>query len=221
MNITIPFSKEILFKSKIAEITSISLEHDISINEKELLGDFIVSGEYKNLDVNVDTNPFSHVVPFSVELKNNIDINTLKYEIEDFSYEIKDEDILAINILFHVSADELSFKHEEIFEKPDEDLFEREIKEENKETDKNEITTDNEAEEEKLEERDNDADILKNNELVEDYITYHIHLVKAGETIKTISKFYNISEEELYDLNSQNDVSIGDKLLIPELDEEE
>ena len=128
MNITIPFSKEILFKSKIAEITSISLEHDVSINEKELLGDFIVSGDYKNLDVNVDTNPFSHIVPFSVELDSDIDLETLKYEIEDFSYEIKDEDILLVNILFHVSADKIINRHEELFEKPTENVFEKKNK---------------------------------------------------------------------------------------------
>ena len=220
MNITIPFSKEILFKSKIAEITSISLEHDVSINDKELLGDFIVSGEYKNLDINVDTNPFSHVVPFSVNLEENIDINTLKYEIEDFSYGIKDEDILVVNILFHVTADSIVFKHEELFEKPNTDEIKEEIEkrsedfiiEENIEDDEDKI---------KSEERKINVDVLQSNELFEDYITYHIHLVKTGETIKTISKLYNISEDELLDLNNQMEISVGDKLLIPEVNEEE
>ena len=90
MNITIPFSKDIPFKSKIAEICSISLEEDVSINEKELLGDFIISGDYKNLDINVDTMPFNFVVPFSVELEKDIDLNTLKYEIYDFKYDKSD-----------------------------------------------------------------------------------------------------------------------------------
>lgn len=242
MNITIPFNKEILFKSKIAEITSISLEHDVSINEKELLGDFIVSGDYKNLDVNVDTNPFSHIVPFSVELDNDIDLETLKYEIEDFSYEIKDEDILLVNILFHVSADKIINRHEELFEKPTENIFEEKNKEsfdeklyedENKTT--KEVasgkTTNDDFSSESIEEinfdnvRNTDieksVEIIKNNNLLDDYITYHIHMVKAGETFKTISKLYNISEEELFDLNSQSEISVGDKILIPELNEEE
>lgn len=229
MNITIPFSKEILFKSKIAEITSISLEHDVSINEKELLGDFIVSGEYKNLDVNVDTNPFSHVVPFSVNLDDDIDIESLKYEIEDFSYEIKEEDILKVNILFHVTADKIVFKHEDVFERPSDDVFE--VKDErvieepitDDKSDDDENTIVEEISENRLEKANGvtNSEIITNNELVEDYITYHIHLVKAGETYKSISKIYNISEEELQDLNDYADVSLGDKLLIPEINEEE
>ena len=45
MNINIPFNKIVPFKSSIAEICSISLEHDISINDSELLGDFLITGE--------------------------------------------------------------------------------------------------------------------------------------------------------------------------------
>ena len=46
MNCIIPYTKEIPFNSKIKEITSISLEHEMNINEGEILGNFIVSGEY-------------------------------------------------------------------------------------------------------------------------------------------------------------------------------
>ena len=118
MNLSIPFKKNIPFKTSIAEICSISLEHDVSINESELLGDFIVSGEYKNLDVNVDTMPFEHVVPFSVALDDDINIETLSYEIEDFTYEVENNDSLTVNIVLHVTA-------EKIIESPSERIFEK------------------------------------------------------------------------------------------------
>ena len=97
MDLTIPFSKEILFKNNIAEICSISLEEDVSINDTELLGDFILEGEYKNLDINVDTMPFNHVVPFSINLDRDIDLNTLSYEIKDFSYDVIGSDTLKVD----------------------------------------------------------------------------------------------------------------------------
>ena len=47
MNLTIPFTKDIKFSSNISEILSISLEHEYTVNELGVLGNFIVSGEYK------------------------------------------------------------------------------------------------------------------------------------------------------------------------------
>ena len=212
MDLTIPFSKEIPFKSTIAEIVSISLEHDVSINDDELLGDFILEGEYKNLDINVDTNPFSHVIPFNVSLSKDIDINTLNYEIVDFKYEIINEDTLKVDIKFHVTADKLMNRIDELFQKTDEEL----IIEEPKDDIKEEI-----IEEPKREDNNEISSNILNNDLKEDFITYHIHMVKINETIDTICKEYKVDKETLLSINDiENNISIGDKLIIPELDEE-
>ena len=212
MDLTIPFSKEIPFKSTIAEIVSISLEHDVSINDDELLGDFILEGEYKNLDINVDTNPFNHVIPFNVSLSKDIDINTLNYEIVDFKYEIINEDTLKVDIKFHVTADKLMNRIDELFQKTDEEL----IIEESNDDIKEEI-----IEETKREDNNEISSNILNNDLKEDFITYHIHMVKINETIDTICKEYKIDKETLLSINDiENNISIGDKLIIPELDEE-
>ena len=42
MNCIIPFTKDIKFKTNIAEILSISLEHDFTANPEEVLGNFIM-----------------------------------------------------------------------------------------------------------------------------------------------------------------------------------
>ena len=40
MNCIIPFTKDIKFKTSISEILSISLEHDYTLNDNDLLGNF-------------------------------------------------------------------------------------------------------------------------------------------------------------------------------------
>ena len=219
MNITIPFSKDIPFKSKIAEICSISLEEDVSINEKELLGDFIISGDYKNLDINVDTMPFNFVVPFSVELEKDIDLNTLKYEIYDFKYDVINEDSLKVLISFHVEADVLVDKHANLFEKPVEDdlIIEGQINEDEniiRDDNSDNMNLDNQEESNEIRE-ENNVNIISSHELEDDYITYHIHMVKINETIESISSEYKIDKDELIELNDITNINVGDKLIIP------
>ena len=44
----IPFKKDLLFKTTVNEITSISLEHQIMIKKEDhLSGEFHISGDYK------------------------------------------------------------------------------------------------------------------------------------------------------------------------------
>ena len=222
MNISIPFKKTIQFKSSIAEICSISLEHDISINDNELLGDFLVTGEYKNLDVNVDTMPFEYVIPFRVNLDEDIIMDTLNYDIEDFTYEIENNDSLTVKILFHVSADKKEpIVSEDIFERniiDEEDrlnLIDEEEKETRKDTLLNEIVVENDKEDEHIE---NSINIINSNNIKEDYITYHIHITKANETLESIANDNKIEKEKLMELNDLQQVQIGDKIIIPDND---
>lgn len=217
MNISIPFKKVIPFKSSIAEICSISLEHDISINEKELLGDFIITGEYKNLDINVDSTPFEHVIPFSINLDEDIILDTLNYDIENFTYEIVDNNSLAVNITIHVTAEKnISIK---------EDIFEKEI--DNELDDRaniiNDIITENNNEEKvntnNNVEVNNTINIINNENIKEDYITYHIHYAKVNDTIDSIATEYGISKDKLIELNDISKIDIGDKIIIPEINE--
>ena len=225
MNITIPFSKDLPFKTKIAEICSISLEQDVSINEKELLGDFIISGDYKNLDINVDTVPFSFVIPFSVDLENDIDLDTLKYEIYDFKYDILDDEILNIMISFHVEADKNNNFNTDIFERVDKEelLKSDELNVSSSKSDTNNLLFDDEKINDindsnnslDSEREDNSANLISSNNLEEDYITYHIHMVKLNDTIESISKEYRIDKDELVEINDITNINIGDKLIIP------
>ena len=47
MKLIIPFEKKVKFNSNACEISSISLEHEFTKNEGEILGNFLISGSYK------------------------------------------------------------------------------------------------------------------------------------------------------------------------------
>ena len=116
MNLIIPFEKVVKFDTPVSEISSISLEHEITKNEKEVLGNFIIKGTYKEYELSLNKKDFSFTLPFSVEIASNIDINTLDFTVDNFTYDLKDKD-LTVKIDYIVKADE---KKEEVsFEKTD------------------------------------------------------------------------------------------------------
>lgn len=119
MNTKIPFTKDITFEKKVCEITSISLEHEIKVEEGILKGNFIVSGDYKSHEVSVNKEPFSYMLPFEIELASDIDTDTIEFMIDDFTYEIIDNTDLRVNIDFNILANK-----KEIVEEQTENIFE-------------------------------------------------------------------------------------------------
>lgn len=227
MNCTIPYTKEIVFKNKIAEITSISLEHEMSINETELLGNFIVSGEYKNHELSVNKEEFNHVLPFSIELSDNVDLHTIDFSITDFSYEIVEENTLKVFIEFNVIAaekeiiDENENKSDEIFQDVstavENDIVLPEVIGNNlREEEINMIEEENSILEERIDSIETDSIIDSIKSENEEYSLYHIHIVKETETIEAISNMYNTSVDLINEYNDLSNVTIGDKLIIPE-----
>ena len=74
----IPFSKEIIFKTNLAEITSISLEHTLNTQDKDIDGSFIISGDYKIHEVSINRENFNYKIPFKHELDNDIEEESVK-----------------------------------------------------------------------------------------------------------------------------------------------
>lgn len=116
MNCKIPFTKDIDFEKKVSEITSISLEHETKVEDGVLKGNFIVSGDFKSHEVSVNKEAFSYILPFEIDLVEDVDPDTIEFMIEDFTYEVIDNSILRVNIDFNVIA---SLKEkEEVEEEP-------------------------------------------------------------------------------------------------------
>ena len=95
----IPFQKEITFKTMISKITSISLEHTLELKENDMvLGDFIVSGSYKMTEASQIDEEFSYKVPIEIAIDKKYDTNNISLEIDDFVYEVLDEERLLLKI---------------------------------------------------------------------------------------------------------------------------
>ena len=222
MYIKIPFVSEIPFNTCVSEIITLSLEEEHNVNEGVILGNFYVSGDYKTHEVSLNKEEFKFTLPYQVELSSDVDLNTIEVNIEDFNYELKDNNILKVDIEYSVKGD---IKKEELFERVDESTFSDELDlidnflEENstseipstKEDVKEEIKEDkNDIREEKEETKEDIKDRID-----EEYITYHIHIVNKEENIDSICKLYNIDKKTLELYNDISNLNMNDKLLIP------
>lgn len=228
MNLTIPFTKDIKFSSNISEILSISLEHEHTVNELGVLGNFIVSGEYKTHEVSVNKENFEKVLPFSVDLTTKIDTDSLDFAIEDFTYELKDKNTLKVNIEYSIKANLLK---EEVFESVEDanetledmldniDLEEKEERNDEMIEEKMEEKEDIEEQRDTVSEEEKETVISSTLEKEESFITYNIHIMQSNDTIDSICAKYNTNTSILEEYNDISKVSVGDKIIIPEINE--
>ena len=98
MKTIIPFKKDIIFKTNLSEITSISLENTLKIEDKTLSGSFIISGDYKITEESKDTENFLYDLPFNIVFDDKYDLSNSIVDINDFYYEIVNDSVLSINI---------------------------------------------------------------------------------------------------------------------------
>jgi len=224
MNCIIPFTKDIKFNTNIAEIVSISLEHDHTVNEKEILGNFTITGEYKTHEVSINKENFEYVLPFSVNITKPIDIESVDFAIEDFTYEIIDSEVLKVDIEYSIKAIEIEENRdlfdeveeneelEELIEKLNEEEKIKIIEDEKKDDERNEIEEENIGEEKEM--------IIEEVQKEEDtFVTYNIHIMKENETIDSVCSTYKTNVNILENYNDLTNIIVGDKIIIPEIDE--
>lgn len=133
----INYEKDIIFKTKIGEICSITLEQDFNVEDNIFKGSFNLSGEYKPNNLSVNKETFNYDLPLEYELEPSINKDSIVYEIENFEYNVVD-DVLSIYIDLRLNYEEIKkepiipepFKLEEDEEEKEEVLeIEPEIKE--------------------------------------------------------------------------------------------
>ena len=104
----IPFKKDLPFKTKVSDITSISLERKIEILDGGIVtGTFYITGDYKMNDGSINREEFSFDLPFDITLDPRYDISSVKADIEDFYYDVINEDTLKVNIDLYIEAEYL------------------------------------------------------------------------------------------------------------------
>lgn len=231
MKSIVPYTKEIKFASKLAEICSISLEHELNITDTEIEGNFILSGEYKTHEISINKEKFLYKLPFSVEVTDTLIKDSIDFEITDFTYEIVNSDTLKVNIEFSVSAEEEeillpednaeSLSREAIVEEVNDLFLEPEdtpeiVLEEVHEEEKKEESADSE---ERLDQKSAELILDSANHKEDEYTTYFVHLVKSGDTIESIVATYQTDLSILKKYNTLDTMNVGDKIIIPSLDE--
>lgn len=232
----IPFKKDLPFKTKVSEITSISLEREITIDKEGIVsGIFHITGDYKMNEGSINREKFSFNLPFDITLDPRYDIETVSADIEDFYYDVEDEDTLKVNIDLFVEAEYLPEKELEEARKVPEELIlpEEYPKELNKEEDtfKEEIIEPTPVMIEKdlmskIEQSRDDAsipalasDLFSNLDDTETYTTYYVYVVKEEDTIDKILLKYGVTKEDLEAYNDITEIKPGDKVIVPKTSE--
>lgn len=203
----INYEKDIIFKTRIGEICSISLENEFNVEGDYLKGEFIISGEYKSNELSVNKEEFEYKLPLEYELEKNVQKESIVYEIENFEYTIS-ADTLSIFIDLGIRYDEV--KIEPIIPEVIDDIPLPKLEPEEKEEPIRE-----EVETEVIKEENN---IVNNIESEDKYVTYHIHVVKDGDTIENISNMYNTNIDLIKEYNDE-DITVGTRLIVPEINE--
>ena len=229
----IPFKKEVNFKTNISEITSISLENTLNLKDNSVIGDFIISGEYKVSDNSTTVEPFEIKLPFEIEIDDRYETNKAIVDIDDFYYEILNDNILSISIdvlIDHLCEKQIVEELKDVtpqrtilpnIESEEDNMDKEEIKEaiiderciEAEEVEKTEESKDNESEE-IIEQKINS--IFNSSSFENDiYVTYNVFIIREGDTLESIMEKYNITEDELKKYNDLSNLKLGDKLIIP------
>lgn len=227
----IPIKKDIIFKTKIGELNNISLDHDYKINDDVVTGTVAISGTYKMTEASVIEEEFYYTIPFEVAISKRIDKDTIKIDIDDFKY-TTEKDILKVNIDLELSCEETR-EEEPIKEEYDLDNYidnyfedkkinlqneehNEEIKDNNINTT---IDTDISFEKKDIDLNNNINNITNIINSENKYYTYKVYIVREGDTIETICSKYNVDINDIKEYNNINEINVGDKIIIPQINE--
>lgn len=221
----VPFKKDLLFKTKVSEITSISLEREIDTSEEGVItGVFHITGNYKMNEGSINRDNFSFDLPFDITLDPRYDMSSVKADIEDFYYDIINNDTLKVNIDLFIEAEYLEEEpvmEEQVVEEPVREEVTQEVREEREEEEMDtiDIKKDDVKDVVSDEVREDDnitaSDLFSNLDDTETYTTYYVYIVKEEDTIDKILVKYGISKDELESYNDITNIKPGDKVIIP------
>lgn len=204
----VPFNKTLFLNNNISEITSISLEHTLSYEKNYLIsGDFIITGEYKINDSSINTEKFDFKVPCDINVDDKYDLSHVVIDIDDFYYEIVDNNALNVNI--DVLLDKIE---DRCVEEEDNPNFI--VKTATK------VDTILEKTQDKMDDVQDKIEVAKEKieqvqEKIKGFVTYRVCIVKENENLDTIINKYKVDKETLSLYNNINEIKVGDKLIIP------
>ena len=212
----IPFSKEIPFKTNISEITDIEVTHTLKVDDdNEINGSFLVDGTYKITDASLLEENFNYDLPFTVEVDDKYDLSEVVIKINDFYFEILNEDTLKINIELEINGvkeKEIPEKLEDI-EVPEVRCFDEE--EDNESEILDEFTDIVVPVNKDIDSSTDITDIFNNINHEDSYRSYYVYKITEMDTIDSIINKYKVTKDDLSMYNNLNDIKTGSKIIIP------
>ena len=232
----VPFTKEIEFKTMISKVTSISLEHTLRVEKDNLIsGYFILEGTYKMTQASQIDEEFSYKIPVDIELDEKYDTSNITLDIDDFTYEVIDEEKMRLNITLcidNIEEKEVVLPVEDVIE--DFDALELEDKNSGNRESKNDgvlddlfLDTSKKVPLEFDSKTNNDTNkpqMVNNNvssifssfkDNIETYKTYSVYIMKEEDTIDVVLQKYGVTREELEEYNDMSDIKTGSKIIVP------
>ena len=216
----IPFKKDVIFKTNLSEITSISLENTLNLKDDTISGDFIISGDYKATDKSTSVEPINLNIPFEIVLDDRFETSKATIDIDDFYYEIVNNNILSVSIdvlVDHLQEKSLIEMEDLVDVTPVRtvlDLEEEEMENSVEERCVEEEDTLPKRNIENIEEKINS--IFSNGTFNDEvYVTYNVFIIRDGDTLDSIMEKYNVTQDELEKYNDLSNLKLGDKLIIP------
>ena len=236
----ISFEKKLEFPSMVGEITSISLEHTLQfINSSSIEGSFLISGTYKLTEASCIEDKFEFKIPTEILLNEHLDTTTTKIEIDDFYYEIEnDENLICYIDVLVEGVEEIEIPEESVKELPQLQEIEIPQKEESRECDGDSYQEDNNIKEDVIETTQEEIieELLEENDMKQEennlkeetpslfsslrddedtFATYSVYILRQDETLQTILDKYKVTKEDLEDYNDLSTITIGSKIIIP------
>ena len=179
---------------------------DSSLELKKLFDIISIFNLSNNFEFTVECN-LENLTKEKLMLFKQKKVNRLSIGVQTFNKDIsKFLNRKISNIEMIKKAQELGFDNINI------DLKKQEEKNDNKEKNNDDI----------IEEIDNEKELNEKEEVnvktekVDEYVTYHIHIVKDNETLEMILKKYNVSLDIIKEYNEITDIKVGDKIIVPE-----
>ena len=224
----IPFSKDLLFKTKIGEITSIALDNTLKLEGNLVSGEFLINGTYKIVENGELEEKFHYDVPVDITIDNKYDTSNCIISIDDFSYEIINEEYLKVNI--SVMLDDLDIKDDPI-ETIEVNVDDRDIGLEEKEIEPtvidnsienstiNNIQVDLDSKVNVNTKSDIEKELFTNIDDTPEYSIYRVYTMKDDDTIDKILETFGVNRELLAEYNDLDNIVIGSKIIIPSVDE--
>ena len=207
----ISVDREITFTSMIHDISSICLDHTLKfVSSNKVEGDLIVSGTYKMTEASRLDEEFEVKIPVSISTSEAYVLDTTNVSIDDFTYEVINDDTLnvKIDLLLEGVEEVITVEEEkELVRECDGDDEEEKIKEVPLKTEKDKVVPvdytekKEEVEIESLEEVDDNEknDTISNNEsdiseIVEDISSDDSSNDKESKSINSL--FANLGDED-------------------------